>query len=473
MLLLVVFLVWPIQTMAAQYRSAFGFPFTLSGNWEVLTPKAVAARYKGKSLKSLGLHFGDNMPANAILQHIKHGDVEYYFDKTYSSQSVTNNISVQLIPAGATPTESAVRAECKTLPRRLRAVYGQGTRVESCRFFKNNGVAYFGYEYQPANSQAKGVTIIQRQIPYLSNTEVQLVGASNEAGLSHMRKAVQEIALSVTRYASRPNHSGASGTARVLSRDEQRVLAESTMHAFGLAVDTKDFTAFHERLAPEARQRISVDKLKETFKGFMDRHINLLALDGAAPKFTRAPAINKNGVLLLKGFYPAGLFRVFFEFGYEYDRASWKLVALNVHIGEAAHRIIGKMPSGKQRAALVEATMHEFGLAVNAENFAKFYNEISQAWRLQVTPERLAQAFKPFGVRHVNLLQLDGVTPRFTKAPFISKQGELFVQGFFRTTPSRVNFKLGYIYEHSTWKLLKIAVNIRPAKGSNGTAHRK
>ena len=57
---------------------------------------------------------------------------------------------------------------------------------------------------------------------------------------------------------------------------------------------------------------------------------------------------------------------------------------------------------------------------------------------------------------------LDNLTPVFDGAPAIASAGDLSVKGHYPTTPSRVLFDLGFVYEGVGWKLVKTNLNIKP-----------
>ncbi|HKK06413.1 MAG TPA: hypothetical protein VKA50_11250 [Gammaproteobacteria bacterium] len=319
---------------AAQYQSDFGFPFSLSSDWAVLNRENVSKDFTKKSLNDFGLTMVDPDQAKATLERIKQGDVEYYFDRKYSTKNFQNNISAQLVPGGDVITPETVKEACAALPGQLRATYGSDTQFKSCASHKVNGVQYLSFEYHLPSMHT---TILQREIPYLSNTKLLLVAASNSAGLASIKAALGDVVSSATKYAAARKGS-APGTAtagNMLSKTERVALVKESMHEFGRSVNEKDFTGFHKYISSLWRAQVTPAELNTAAKSFEENKVNFLQLDNVAPKLVGAPSVDRNGILLLKGFYPTHPVRVVFTFGYVFEHQQWKLARIKVNLRRA------------------------------------------------------------------------------------------------------------------------------------------
>ena len=109
-------------------------------------------------------------------------------------------------------------------------------------------------------------------------------------------------------------------------------LVKESMRMFSLSVNAKNFSEFHKSISRLWQREVTVSRLNQAFKPFMDNNINLLPLDNITPVFDVTPSVDDRGVLTIKGYYPTKPSRVTFEFGYVYEGASWKLARTKVNI---------------------------------------------------------------------------------------------------------------------------------------------
>lgn len=195
-LMFMVMLVVSLKAHAADYRSNYGFSFQLPAEWLVLTPAQVQKTYQGESLKSMELAIGDRATFEAVLQKVKAGEVEYFFDRKYSTREFKNNISVQLMPPRPETPDQIAKDSCPSLAMSLRGLYGAEVKVTSCGIQTLAKVPFVAYEYRVPS---QGVNVIQFEIPFGPKGTLILVGGSNDAGLAHVRVAQTSIADSAAR----------------------------------------------------------------------------------------------------------------------------------------------------------------------------------------------------------------------------------------------------------------------------------
>jgi hypothetical protein len=120
----------------------------------------------------------------------------------------------------------------------------------------------------------------------------------------------------------------------VPSGEELRKLAAATLLEFDRAVKAKDFTAFHKTVSTPLQQQKTSAQLKDAFQAFVDQQIDLSAIKEMQPIFDEPPGLNEQETLVLKGHYPSQPARVRFQLAYVYEQTSWKLISINVQVGE-------------------------------------------------------------------------------------------------------------------------------------------
>lgn len=178
----------------ALYTSYFGFTVHLSGEWLPVNPQKVAADNVEESLESLGIDVSwDQGTAAAILERIKAGKVEFYFDRHTIEAADKNNITAQVMPyKNDALTREGVAEFCHDLPKQLPAVYGNPAEVSSCGLAEANGVRYLSFEYSvPALSYC----VVQDEIPFVNDETLVLAGGTFEACRDLQRLKVAQKAL--------------------------------------------------------------------------------------------------------------------------------------------------------------------------------------------------------------------------------------------------------------------------------------
>jgi hypothetical protein len=113
---------------------------------------------------------------------------------------------------------------------------------------------------------------------------------------------------------------------------------------------------------------------------------------------------------------------------------------------------------------LVKTTLSTFNDANLTGNYAVMHAKMSEPFRAQFSPERLAEIFKGFRDQHVNLGAIVAKSPIFTEPAQINSKGTLLLYGYFDTAPSRVYYLLEFIISEGLWKPTRVDVNVKPVK---------
>jgi hypothetical protein len=137
----------------------------------------------------------------------------------------------------------------------------------------------------------------------------------------------------------------------------------------------------------------------------------------------------------------------------------------------AAHGVNDvQLPSDDQVVELATTDAHIGDIGPGKEH-ARAGDHISL--RFGRSSQQLDEAFKDFYDLQITGDPLAGKSPIFTAGPAIDEHGNLSVDGYYATSPSRVSFHLAFVMEGRTWKLIEINVNAKPlatpAGGSGGT----
>jgi hypothetical protein len=243
---------------------------------------------------------------------------------------------------------------------------------------------------------------------------------------------------------------------------ELKALVSDTLFAFNKAIQEKDFAQFHEeRLSPQFREQFSLDKFSAAFQVFIDKGYDISNIAKSEPVFDAPPAIDGDGLLVLKGHYPTRPNKVTFKLTYVYESSAWKLMGINVQAVPFVENA-GKVPTNKELKKLALDSLLLFNEAIQTGSFEDFYSHTATIWQKEVTPEKLQEIFQPFIDKKINLAPIAKLEPAFDGTPAVNEDGFLVTKGSYPTHPSTVFFELKYVYEDESWKLVAINVKLKP-----------
>jgi hypothetical protein len=107
-------------------------------------------------------------------------------------------------------------------------------------------------------------------------------------------------------------------------------LINRDMVAFHQAVKADDFTAFHAGLSKQFQESSTAKSLKTAFQVFVEKKIDLSAVEKVDPKVTKPATIDGNGVLQVEGEYPSRPATILFTLRYVSQNKDWKLHGIDV-----------------------------------------------------------------------------------------------------------------------------------------------
>ena len=110
-------------------------------------------------------------------------------------------------------------------------------------------------------------------------------------------------------------------------------LVKASLMSFNDANLTGDYRVFHARLSEPFRKQYTPAKLKDTFKEFNEKNVDIDIVTAMTPTFDQPPYVDKEGRLVLKGFFPTEPTRVAFEMDFLSAEGDWKLIKINVKLG--------------------------------------------------------------------------------------------------------------------------------------------
>jgi hypothetical protein len=118
--------------------------------------------------------------------------------------------------------------------------------------------------------------------------------------------------------------------ADIPDEDELKPMVEESLLSFNKSVQKNDFSGFYHDIAKLWQKQTTPEKLRELFKDFIEKEIDLAPIKKLEPVFSSPASIDSDGVLLVKGYYPTTPARTLFQLKYLKEEDEWKLVGIKV-----------------------------------------------------------------------------------------------------------------------------------------------
>lgn len=151
----------------ASTTSHFKFTVDLPEDWILISPEILAVANNSETLESLGIpEQYDKQISEHILNKIKSGKIEFYFDKNYLGSDYQNNVSIQLdspiLFSSLDELKAFAATECEGLPDALKEQFGEVPVMHACGLNSVNGMVVFSQSY---TIQSENVVIAVTHIP--------------------------------------------------------------------------------------------------------------------------------------------------------------------------------------------------------------------------------------------------------------------------------------------------------------------
>ena len=143
------------------------------------------------------------------------------------------------------------------------------------------------------------------------------------------------------------------------------------------------------------------------------------------------------------------------------ENGAWRIHALDAVLPTLNATVrSGSVPDLDTLEGMVRQALSALALAVKTEDFARFHQDISAAWRARSTPTDLAQAFASFVQAGQDLTPFAEVRPVFSATPAIGDDGVLHLRGYSPRPGGRLNFEMDYVFEYPAWKLTSVRLTL-------------
>lgn len=235
---------------------------------------------------------------------------------------------------------------------------------------------------------------------------------------------------------------------------QQTAMVKQAMHDFLISVAKKDMTHFRSTVSTLWQKQFTVEMLNQGFKEIIDSDANWGVLENENPVLTSEVKPDKDGVIVLAGYYSTKPSQVKFEQKYIYEGNAWKLISLSVEASPSTETSSSSMPDKTQQNKMVKQSMHDFLVSVAKKDMTHFRSTVSALWQEQFTVEKFNATYKAISDSDGDWTVLEKVEPVLTSEVKPDENGIITLTGYYPTKPNQVQFEQKYIYEDNAWKLV-------------------
>ena len=248
----------------------------------------------------------------------------------------------------------------------------------------------------------------------------------------------------------------ANAPADVPPKETISSLAERHLTALDRALRGETFDEFYRSLSKTWKAQISENEVASAFERLKNDRGDWSKLVHSELVYDEPPALNEQGVLVVKGHWPIQKRRLVFELKFITEDTGWELLGIKVREVDDPP----PMPDDHTLEMLTKTTLLKFNTAVQQRDFNIFHDDASGIFKGQFDPGQLKSEFESFVEKQIDLTWIRDVTPVFDESPHIDRYGVLTLTGHFATQESRVNFDLSHIFERNQWKLTEIGLKL-------------
>ena len=186
--------------ISSRFRSNFGLNVDLPQGWMLLGPSEASRKVAPLKAEDLGLPKANPKELNQYFERAKTGQVEFYLDTLLSTETFTNNISVQLEKGSQNYSQYSQKetdAFCSQLAPNLGKVWGTPVTVKGCQIASSNRAAVLAYSYV---IPARNMFVLQYEVPFDANQTLVVVGGGrlDKEVIARIQPAVKAIVTSAT-----------------------------------------------------------------------------------------------------------------------------------------------------------------------------------------------------------------------------------------------------------------------------------
>jgi hypothetical protein len=129
--------------------------------------------------------------------------------------------------------------------------------------------------------------------------------------------------------------------------------------------------------------------------------------------------------------------------------------------------------TGPEISALIRSTVIAIDQANMTGNYTVLRDMGAIGFHFDKTAADLADVFRPLRERKIDLGDTVLQDPLMSEQPSLSTDGVLRLKGWFPKEQENVTFDLAFRYEYGRWRILSIAMDIKPIQTKPAAAEKQ
>lgn len=114
--------------------------------------------------------------------------------------------------------------------------------------------------------------------------------------------------------------------------NELIIMTNNAIMDLAIAINSDDFSSFYNSISKLWQSQTDAKELRDIFKQFIEKNIDLTIIRNESPVYSGKPSLNKDGLLVLEGYYTTKPYAVYFELKFIYEYPKWKLFGIHINI---------------------------------------------------------------------------------------------------------------------------------------------
>ena len=151
----------------------------------------------------------------------------------------------------------------------------------------------------------------------------------------NMRQVIVCLAFAVGLMCLAPGQGRAQSAPQAPDANGINILVRTTIIALNHANRTGNYTVFRDLGAPAFQKTNTAAKLASIYTNLRTPYLDFSPVVLFNPKFTKQPALNKQRMLRLTGYFPTSPVRVHFDLIYQWIEKRWQVFGIAVQTGQA------------------------------------------------------------------------------------------------------------------------------------------
>jgi hypothetical protein len=176
------------------YQSSFGFTIDIPEHWLVLTQQELKENPDLFDFDKKDWGTVDKNLLKDVVDKVKSGNVEVYFNKKTSDSIFLDNINVMKAVGKIPENNTQLQEVCNLLPNQFSSYFGRTIKVYQCKLLDINNLKPLFLEYDGVGEGTRNIQYVFQKSP---GVQIIITATCKNSVLDTIRKEFTKIVLSI------------------------------------------------------------------------------------------------------------------------------------------------------------------------------------------------------------------------------------------------------------------------------------